>query len=817
MLGLTGVVFPICRPAMLPSWPPLVRTTGAGIALLGVLLAAWMVAPDGWYPLGPSNEEHWSEDDDPPVHLVYPASASDSTTLYRERAETWASFWDRRRTVQVVPDTHSAPNALPDGLVMMAGTPASPLIADLLAEEGISVRNDGAFVLGDRVYDNPADVLLLREIPQTHEDADDVPGLFLAVGQTHAAALAYAYANPFLLSGLPATYKLFRDGRLLAYGTPSDTPSRTVGACTLPSRPAYHVDLHPDAPPTLKTERFRFFAHGPVAPSAVQAFADHRMSLWEAVGTVLPASGSTEKIDYHLFSRHADAQHFRATVPPVGSDVRNWLREHGWGDRSTAPRAMRVDSATGALVGVLPDDLNSVTPTEADRWLQSDSEGASTPWRTLMNVGRVVDAQGSRPGRSADAWTARLHAADAVPSLPALASDTTLVHDSPYAQGPVAATLVSFLKAQGERRLLHNEPSQEALRRLAPAWGRHLDSLSAENGSTPSTASLPSTLYGANVAFATGPAWGNPPGYASRAGDAALTALRDLGASAAAIVPYASMPAPDAPASLLRRRNLGSSQSDATVAHALRKADALGMDVMLKPQISGEVEWPGAIEMPSDAAWDRFFDHYADWMLHYALMAERHDVEVLSIGTELVEATRNHEAEWRRLIERVRAVYDGAVVYAANWGDEAERLSFADALDAVGVDSYYPLSSDPEATDAELRAGAQAVVNRIEAVGERTGRPVLLTEVGFPNTEGAWIHPHEKREDKPERPAHQARATQALAAALSDTSIRGAFWWRWSPICRFDYGRFPPTAPTRDVLREWFEHTSAAQPSARNF
>jgi len=195
-------------------------------------------------------------------------------------------------------------------------------------------------------------------------------------------------------------------------------------------------------------------------------------------------------------------------------------------------------------------------------------------------------------------------------------------------------------------------------------------------------------------------------------------------------------------------------------------------------------------------------------MLHYALMAERHDVEVLSIGTELVEATRNHDTEWRRLIERVRSVYDGALVYAANWGDEAERLSFGDALDAVGIDSYYPLHSSPEATDAELRTGAEAVADRIQAVAERTGRPVLLTEMGFPNTEGAWAHPHEKREEKPERPAHQARAIRALTAALSDTSIRGAFWWRWSPICRFDYGRFPPKEPTRAVLKEWLQRAA---------
>jgi len=201
-------------------------------------------------------------------------------------------------------------------------------------------------------------------------------------------------------------------------------------------------------------------------------------------------------------------------------------------------------------------------------------------------------------------------------------------------------------------------------------------------------------------------------------------------------------------------------------------------------------------------------------MLHYALMAERYDVEVLSVGTELVEATRHHEAEWRRLIERVRAVYDGAIVYAANWGDEAERLSFGDALDAVGVDGYYPLSADPDATDEELLAGAETVARRLRRIADRTGRPVLLTEMGFPNTEAAWVQPHRKRENKPESPTDQARATRAFATALSDAPIRGAFWWRWSPLCRFDYGRFPPKAPTRDVLRGWFGRTAGPAPSS---
>jgi hypothetical protein len=798
------------------TWSRPARTVVSGIALLGVLLAAWMASPERWSPLGASNEGRRAEDDDPPVHFVYPASAPDTADLYRARAEGWAAFWDRRRTVQVVPDTHATREALPSGLVMLAGTPASALIVDLLAEQGISVREDGAFVVGDHVYDDPRDVLLLRIASSERGEVDDIPGRVFAVGQTHAAALSYAYANPFLLSGLPAEYKLLRDGRLLAYGRLSERPSRRAGACTLPARPARHVDLRPGTPPTLETEHFRFFAHGTVESSAVEAFAADRTSLRASADFPDAPSPSTEKIDYHLFSRHADLRHFRASVPPVGPDIRAWLRSHFGHDRARPSQAVRVDSATGALAAVLPDEPPPITATEAHRWMRSSADaGPSTPWQEMMDVGRVARARASIQGRSVAAWTARLHAADAVPSLPALATDTTLVHDSPYAQVPVAATLVSFLerRADAERRL-RTAPSRDALRQWAPAWQHHLDSLVREHmPSSPASASLPDDLYGANVAFATGPAWGSPQGYASPTGDAALSALRDLGATAAAIVPYTPMPAADHPAALLPRRHAGGAQSDAAMAHAIRRAHALGMDVLLKPQISGEVGWPGAIDMPSEAAWDTFFDRYADWMLHYALMAERHDVEVLSIGTELVEATRNHEEEWRRLIERVRAVYDGAVVYAANWGDEAERLAFVDALDAVGIDSYYPLTSAPSAADAELRAGAESVADRIQAVAERTGRPVLLTEMGFPNTQGAWAHPHEKREDKPERTAHQARATRALTAALSDTSIRGAFWWRWSPICRFGYGRFPPKAPTRDVLRAWFERAAGPVPA----
>jgi len=790
---------------MSSSWLSSPRTAVAALAVLGAVLVAWMTAFGPWHPAGDEGPA-WS-DDDRPMYFVYPTSEPETATRYRRRAEEWADFWDRRADVRVRADTQLSRDALRGSRGLIAGSVSSlPFGTDRLAERGVTVREDGAFVVDGRVYDHPSDVLLLRLSGET-SDGDRDDGRYAAVGRTDTAALAYAFANPFLFSGLPSDYRVLRNGRLIAYGdTPQSAPSgRTEGACRVPAAPARPVDLRPRATPTLETEHLRVFGHGPVDPASLRTFAEHRTSVLRALRAAPGAAPTADTLTYHLFPTYVDARHFRASAPPVGEDARAWVRSVGWGTRTPPAQAVRVDSTTGALVAVLDGTPTSISPVEARRWMRPDTASPSSSWQALLNVGRVARAQGTEHGRPVDRWTARLHAADAVPSLPALAADTTLVHGSPYAQGPVAATLVSFLEARDEEPLLRPDPSREALRRLDPAWTRHLDSLAAAHPPSTSPSSLPDDLYGANVAFATGPAWGEPPGFASPAGDAALSALRDLGASAAAIVPYTAMPAPNRPVSLLRRRHPGGSQSDATVAHALRRAHALGMNVMLKPQISGDVEWPGAIDMPTDAAWDRFFAHYTDWMLHYALMAERYDVEVLTVGTELVAATRHHEAEWRRLIERIRAVYDGAVVYAANWGEEAERLSFGDALDAVGVDSYYPLSADADATDDALLAGAEDVARRLRAIADRTGRPVLLTEMGFPNTEAAWIQPHRKREDRPERPTDQARATRALATALSDAPIRGAFWWRWSPICRFDYGRFPPKAPTREVLRAWFE------------
>src|SRR5439155_5964751 len=125
-------------------------------------------------------------------------------------------------------------------------------------------------------------------------------------------------------------------------------------------------------------------------------------------------------------------------------------------------------------------------------------------------------------------------------------------------------------------------------------------------------------------------------------------------------------------------------ETDASVAHAIRRAHALGMAVVLKPQIwivpdmfSGDLRLEGA-------AWRDWWTNYAQFIRHYRDLAQATGVEVFCIGTELGGVTLAHPNDWRLLIRDVRAGYRGRVTYSANWWEEFEKLPFWDALDFIG-------------------------------------------------------------------------------------------------------------------------------------
>lgn len=298
-------------------------------------------------------------------------------------------------------------------------------------------------------------------------------------------------------------------------------------------------------------------------------------------------------------------------------------------------------------------------------------------------------------------------------------------------------------------------------------------------------------------------------GYLSARSDRSLDKLQSLGVDSVAIVPYAFMADPSRVTPLTVPERPGS-ETDEAVTHAIEAAKSRGMTVLLKPQIWLRRSWPGEIEPDGRDEEDRFFREYRRWIRHYALMAEKHGVELLAIGTELSKMTRGRTSRWKTLIRDIRVLYRGRLVYAANWGDEVEEIDFWPLLDYIGVDFYYPLSSEDSPSDEVLRAGFERSLEPIRTLSRRFSKPVLVTEIGYASTRSSWKSPHSSDHGREPSLEDQARAYEAAFAALADETswIRGMYWWKWPTDLTLggasDPGFTPNGKPAEEVVRRGY-------------
>lgn len=381
------------------------------------------------------------------------------------------------------------------------------------------------------------------------------------------------------------------------------------------------------------------------------------------------------------------------------------------------------------------------------------------------------------------------------PSLIALADDERFEAASPFVTEAVSASFARFIAKNSGVLFL------EAAER---AWVRSLATTTVEDEpASPTPRSFQRGVTYAHMGYQI------HNGYLSARGDDSLSKLDALGIDAVAVVPYTFMSDATSIAAFEVPRRAGS-ETDEDVVHAIRRAQSQGMTVMVKPQIWVRGGWPGDINPASEAERDRFFREYRRWILHYALMAEAYDAPLLAIGTELAKLTAGHRERWESIIDDIRCVYGGKLVYAANWGEEVQNVDFWDRLDYIGVDFYYPLSFDDKPDDDELVQGFEAALDQIRELHERYRKPVLLTEIGYASTKSPWKKPHASDKVRELSPEDQARAYAIAFAALEDETdwIHGMYWWKWPT--NLDRGGLehrgftPNRKPAEEVLRRWY-------------
>jgi hypothetical protein len=246
-------------------------------------------------------------------------------------------------------------------------------------------------------------------------------------------------------------------------------------------------------------------------------------------------------------------------------------------------------------------------------------------------------------------------------------------------------------------------------------------------------------------------------------------------------------------------------ETDEAVCEAASRARALGMRVMLAPRL-----WTrgGALDFGA-SGWPHFFDEYRAFLLHYALLAARERMDVLVVGHELPAAALAEPDRWRALIGEARRVYGGIVTYSASWDGGAGAVGFWDACDVVGVSLYAPLAGKAGASGTELQSGARHALEPLRDLAARAGRPLLVTEAGYPSIAIAAVRPWEESRLAAADPEAQRACDQALMDALDPEDwIAGVFVWKWSsgggPSGPDDGSYTPRGKPAEAVLARAF-------------
>jgi hypothetical protein len=306
-------------------------------------------------------------------------------------------------------------------------------------------------------------------------------------------------------------------------------------------------------------------------------------------------------------------------------------------------------------------------------------------------------------------------------------------------------------------------------------------------------------------------AWhdGIAKGYGTPVSRASLERLRKLGVDSISLTPFGFAQSLDDDTVHLAT-NWKGGETDVALAAETRQAHALGLRVMLKPHIwIRHGEWIGEQRFASSTAFARWFASYRAFILHYADLAEAEHIEWLAIGTELKRAAARDLARWTMLIAEIRAAYHGQLTYAANWDEDA--VVFWDLVDAVGVQEYEPPTSKHGASLDELRAGWQRIGAKLEALAKKTGKPLIVTELGYRAVRDAAIAPSTWPES--ERAAvfdgeHQALCYRAALEALDGKAwLRGVYLWKWFTDSADEHGPtdFSPAGkPAERVLGEFW-------------
>lgn len=222
-----------------------------------------------------------------------------------------------------------------------------------------------------------------------------------------------------------------------------------------------------------------------------------------------------------------------------------------------------------------------------------------------------------------------------------------------------------------------------------------------------------------------------------------------------------------------------------TIADTVREAQRMDLEVTLFPIVRlseprSPNEWRGTLA-PSDR--DAWFSSYGQLIGDLASLATLTGATRLVVGSEL-SSLDGDLPRWKKLVDLIRAVYSGTLVYSANW-DHYQEARLFELVDELGVVGYFDLRKADEPSDVQaLAARWRQIERQIESTLARFDKPFIFTEVGYRSRANATAAPWEEAPGGTPDLDEQRRGFEAFRLAWTAPTgaharLDGLYVWNW--------------------------------------
>jgi hypothetical protein len=291
--------------------------------------------------------------------------------------------------------------------------------------------------------------------------------------------------------------------------------------------------------------------------------------------------------------------------------------------------------------------------------------------------------------------------------------------------------------------------------------------------------------------------------------------LKSIGSNTVAIMPYSFVPKekPEVRFSTDTIESKNQHQWWGETSFGVRKCIDLahdqGLEVMLKPHLwIGWGQFTGDLAFDKEVDWQIFEKSYKAYILLFAKIAEEKKVSTFCMATEMANHVKTRPEFWLGLIQDIRKVYHGKLTYAENW-DSYSKVPFWDKLDFIGIDAYFPISSQKNPDIASIKKGWKKHRNTLADFSGEFQKPILFTEIGYKSNDYALNKPWESDFSKPANHQLQALAYKGFFEEIwNEEWFAGAYIWKWFSETRENRPSkdtfSPQNKPAQQILTDHF-------------